>query len=355
MVPSAVFVTADGRLEAGEQAISRGRLDPGRLVADPKRWLLASPVRRADAAVVPIGEHTVAVADLVAATLRRVHDEAARILGESVDRVVLTVPASWRGRRRRLLGEAALAAGLPEPAFLPRPLAAATYFTELLGHPVEPGRSVLTYHLGAGSVEAAVLRRTGEGFEVLDARLHAIGGTDLDGLVANRFWRALVPIAPDEWRDRMAHPRPEDARLVLDWLDNARTAREALSRQDQVPSLWDDSEPLTRTSFEAAARRLIAITVMVARDAMRAAGLHDDELAGWFLTGGVTATPLVAAVLQRATGRVPVVLRQPRFAVAAGAMRIAAATRPDVDGRRPAITRPGTVDADPRPFPHPHP
>src|SRR5262245_49731570 len=62
---------------------------------------------------------------------------------------VLTHPAAWRPDRRRLLADAALLAGLGEPELVSEPVAAARYFTTVLGGHVPAGRCLVVYDLGA--------------------------------------------------------------------------------------------------------------------------------------------------------------------------------------------------------------
>jgi molecular chaperone DnaK (HSP70) len=304
---SAVFLMDDGQLETGWQAARR--VDRTRLAPHPK--LVVGGALDDSAVHLP-------VVDLVAATLGAIRERATGIA--PVDRLVLTVPAAWDASRRRVLGDAAAAAGLPEPEMIPRPLAAATFFAELLGHPVEPGQCVLTYHLGAATFEAAVVRRTGDGFEIVSTRSGPIGGIHLDQLVAQEFAHELLP---------PGHPYATDPARVQ---ESARNARETLSALERLEPYWDKAEPLNRTMVERVTRPALQETVALSRAAVRDAGLDEADLVGCFLAGGTTVTPLVATMLEEAIGRAPVVLREPRYAVPFGAMHLAAAVRDEADG-----------------------
>ena len=78
------------------------------------------------------------------------------------------------GRRRAGLGGARLVA---------EPVAAATYFAQVLGRDVPVGSVVVVHDFGAGTFDASVVARTAAGFEVLavDGR-DDIGGLDVDTL-----------------------------------------------------------------------------------------------------------------------------------------------------------------------------
>ncbi|WP_327003604.1 hypothetical protein OHA72_52500 [Dactylosporangium sp. NBC_01737] len=83
---SAVYAEVDGRLLTGRDATRAARLDPARFEPNPKR--------RVDDTEVLFGDAAVTVVDLIAATLRRVNDEAVRALGQRPQTVVLGLPAT---------------------------------------------------------------------------------------------------------------------------------------------------------------------------------------------------------------------------------------------------------------------
>ncbi len=116
------------------------------------------------------------VVDLVAATLRRVAEQAAQVGGQPADEVVLTVPAAWGPNRRTLLRRAASRAGLPQPHLVDTPVAVATHLHSAAA-PVPVQAAILLCDFGAGRFEATVLSRTGGGFEVLSTidTTHASG------------------------------------------------------------------------------------------------------------------------------------------------------------------------------------
>jgi molecular chaperone DnaK (HSP70) len=293
-LPSAVRLDADGTPRAGHQAIA-GESDTARLARYPKQHL--------DAAHIRLGDRDVPVTDLVAATLRRFADRAAEVLDGPVDRLVLTVPSAWTPRRLGVLRDAALAAGLPEPATIPRAVAVAMYFSAVLEHPVEEGANVVTYHLGAGTFEAAVLCRSGDAFVV-----RAASGADDLGAVA---LDALIGERRDGW-----------TLLDQDWLPSRDQATPIHRWSGTVPPAGGDGS-LSRDEFEAIAVPVLGRTVALTRTAVDAAGVGGSALAGVFLTGAVSGLPLVSTLLRDDLGAAPVVLRQPRFAAVEGATRIA--------------------------------
>src|SRR6266545_3342070 len=176
LLPSAVYAETDGRLLTGADAVRSARTDPGRYEPHPKR--------RIDDGTLLLGDTEYPVAELLAATLRRVREEAVRTAAAPPAPVTLTYPASWGPTRRAILLDAARRAGMPAPVLLlPEPVAAGCYFTMAV-RSVPPGRCIVVYDLGAGTFDVSVLRQQADGFEVLGVDgLPDFGGLDLDALL----------------------------------------------------------------------------------------------------------------------------------------------------------------------------
>ncbi|MFD0584590.1 Hsp70 family protein [Dactylosporangium darangshiense] len=347
LLPSAVFATVDGRLLVGRDAERAARADPARFEPNPKR--------RIDELDVLLGDRVFTVTDLVAAVLERVGTEARRIADSPVDRVTLTHPVAWGPTRRKVLMDAAQRAGLPAPVLLAEPVAAAAYFTTVLGNRVAVGQDVVVYDLGAGTFDVSVVQRTGEGFETLAYRgFDDVGGLDLDALVVSHVGAVLADSAPQAWR---ALDDPTDAdgrrhRLQL-WQD-AREARETLTRESTATIYVAAAQRdviLTREEFEHAATDVLNRTIATTLATVREARVRPDGVAGWFLVGGATRTPLVATMLHRASGRPATAIEEPQLVVADGAVH-SSPTDPDngtIPASAPRQTQPPWDAAD-----HPH-
>ncbi|MGI5150280.1 Hsp70 family protein [Plantactinospora sp. CA-294935] len=338
LLPSAVFVDSDGRLRVGRDALRAGRTEPGSLEPHPKR--------RIDEGVILLGRTEVAVVDLVAAVLGRCADEAVRVVGGAVRELVLTHPAAWGPRRRQVLVDAAARAGLPPPAMVAEPTAAATHFTTVLARPVRTGDTVVVYDFGAGTFDVAVLRRRPDGWDVAASQgLSDLGGLDLDDVVVERVRAAVVPAGPDDvrWR-RLSQPGPgPDLRHHRSLWEEARAAKEELSRRStaglRLP-IFERDVHVTREEFEAAAAAPIERSVALTAATVSSSGIDAGRIAGLFLVGGASRVPLVATCLHRRLGIVPTVVEQPELVVAQGALLTAEADTPA--GTSPTAT-PGAV------------
>ncbi|MQM26026.1 Hsp70 family protein [Glycomyces albidus] len=352
LLPSAVFATEDGGLATGRDALRAGVRSPGRLEPNPKR--------RIDDETVQLGSREYRVVELFAAVLARVREEAVRVAG-SLDQVRLTVPATWGPLRRRRLADAAAEAGLPEPLLAAEPVAAAAYFTEILGNRVMPGSAVVIADFGAGTFDVSVVAPAAGGFEVLAvAGRDDIGGLDLDAALVDHLGRQF---AGDPAWQRLARPQHEsDRRQRLALFDEVRAAKEQLSRQTSadvlVPPL-DVTTHLTRGELDQVVTPLLEQAVALTGASIVQAGLGRDRIAGLFLVGGASRMPLVATLLHRELGTDPTVLEQPELVVAEGSLLVAqAAPVPPLDEDEPApatvalpkVVLPQSPPQQPKPF-----
>jgi len=225
ILPSAVYVEPSGTIVVGRDAVHSARLEPARFEPNPKR--------RIDEGAVLLGDREVPVPELLGAVLKRVVEEFHRTVGGPVTpRVTITCPAAWGATRRLVLSDAAAAAGLGPVKLVPEPVAAATYFTQVLGRAVPVGSVVVVHDFGAGTFDASVVARTASGFEVLavDGR-DDIGGLDVDEAILGFIRKSAVERDAALWA-RLERPTTVDDRRArrLLW-DDARFAKERLSRQ----------------------------------------------------------------------------------------------------------------------------
>jgi actin-like ATPase involved in cell morphogenesis len=309
LLPSAVYAEPDGTLIAGRDAVHSARIDPARFEPNPKR--------RIDDGLVLLGERELPVADLMSAVLERVAEEWRRASGTVPTDVTLTCPATWGATRRTLLADAATRAGLTGARLVAEPVAAATYFAEVLGRDVPIGSVVVVHDFGAGTFDASVVARTSSGFEVMavDGR-DDIGGLDVDAAIVEH-------LRTDDWQRLLEPSTLEERRARRQLWDDVRIAKERLSRAqaaDFVVPLLDTEVHLTRDELEQLARPVLEQTVRVTKSLIEWADLPEGRLAGVFLVGGASRIPLVATLLHRELGEPPVVIEQPELVVAEGSI-----------------------------------
>jgi molecular chaperone DnaK (HSP70) len=363
LLESAVAAGTDGTILVGSDAHRAGRTRPGRVEphlkqqlgavwteerSDEGRWRAGEARARASAASasqlgpgrICLDDHDVSVEELIAALLARVGAEATRTLGGPPRTVVLTHPGGWEPARRAVLVAAARRAGLGEPVLVPEPVAAAAYLATLLGGQVRAGAHVLVYDLGGGTFDAAVLRRTPHGFELIAGAARTdVGGLDVDAALVD--WIGHLHAGDETWR-RIAGPTDGASRRAwwTLWQD-VRSAKEVLSRADStavhLPGV-DRDLPISRDVLDRAAAPVVEATLDVTVGVLRTARLAPAQLTALFAVGGSSRLPLVPSALRHAIGLVPTVTEQPELVVAEGALFavLANAPRPPVHLYRPS-------------------
>src|SRR2546421_8939041 len=324
LLPSAVYAEPSGALVIGRDAVHSARLEPARFEPNPKR--------RIDDGSVLLGDREVSIVQLMSSVLEGVGEESRRTAGAPPADTTLTCPASWGATRRFVLSDAAAAAGFGNIRLVAEPVAAATYFTQVLGREVPIGSAVVVYDFGAGTFDASVVARTSSGFEVLavDGR-DDIGGLDVDEAVVALIGRTCAERDPAAWQRLTSPSTVEDRRARRLLRDDARVAKERLSRSptaDVAVPLLDTEVHLTRAELEELARPFIEQTIRVTQGVIRWASLAEGRLAGVFLVGGSSRIPLVATLLHTALGTPPVAIEQPETVVAEGSMLAGAAALP---------------------------
>jgi len=315
LLPSAVYAEPNA-LVVGRDAVHSARMDPARFEPNPKR--------RIDEGTVLLGDRELPVGELIAAVLRRVEFEWRRTVGGAQPECSLTFPASWGATRRLILADAALGAGLGRVRLVPEPVAAAAYFTQVLGREVPIGSVVVVHDFGAGTFDASVVARTSSGFEVLavDGR-DDIGGIDVDNAIVAHVGTIAAEHDAALWARLMQPSTVEDRRARRMLWDDARVAKERLSRQpaaDLTVPLLNLDIHLTREELERLAQPLLEQTVRVTQGVMRWAKASEGRVAGVFLVGGSSRIPLVATMLHRSLGSAPVAIEQPELVVAEGSL-----------------------------------
>jgi molecular chaperone HscA len=317
LLPSGAYRDAGGGLSVGRDAERLSLLDPSRFEPYPKRCV--------DDGSVLLGDAPVPVVELLAALLRRVLAEASSADGTPRE-VTLTCPADWGPQRREVLRAAARSAGLPEVRLVDEPIAAASYCVEALGQPIPPGRGMLVFDFGGGTLDVTVVRHDPDGLRVAAlGGLDDLGGVDIDAALVGHLGQLVALRRPQLWQ-RLVDPQStgeqRDRRMF--W-NEVRAAKEMLSRTPSAPVQipgGEDALHLTREELERVAGPLIDRAVDEARRVVDRAGLPPGGLAGILLVGGSSRIPLAASRLHARFGVAPTVPEQPELPVAFGALLV---------------------------------
>jgi actin-like ATPase involved in cell morphogenesis len=316
VMPSGVLVHG-AKLMVGEVARNSAATAPeGAYVATPKQWFQYGSV--------DVGGHQHSLVELVAAVL----SECARIgarehNGVAPSELRLTHPAVWASARKKILLDAAAAAGLGTVTLVSEPVAAATHYAQ--AHK-EEGLSgpVATYDLGGGTLDVAILKPNADGFgelavdgidplggETFDALLEGFVHTDIERRGRTELWDAVT-----------SHTGTH--RTLLDGIRNAKHTLSQWPTADIAVAAGSDSEVVTVTQdeFNALIGPRLMDSVAAVERALDTAGLGARDLERLYLVGGSSHIPLVAEMLERELGIRPATFDDPKTVTALGALHV---------------------------------
>ena len=319
-IPTMVFLRDDDNVLIGDAAERRGLAEPARLAREFKR-------RLGDTAPIMLDRTPFSADRLLALMLRQIISDITERQGAAPDVVSITHPANWGEFKIDLLRQAAQLAGVAEAVFLTEPVAAALQYAA--GERVEPGEAVAIYDLGGGTFDAAVLRKTADGFELLGRPqgIERLGGIDFDEAVFTHVRKVVgdvianLDVTDPPTRAALARLRQE---CVL--------AKESLSADSDatVPVLLPNVQTqvrITRVEFEDMIRPILRETIDSLKRAIESSGMTAGGLKAVLLAGGSSRIPLIADMVRSELGKPVVTDAHPKHSVALGAARFAASVK----------------------------
>jgi actin-like ATPase involved in cell morphogenesis len=330
-IPSVVLVRADGEVLTGDAAERRAVTEPERIAREFKR-------RLGDPTPVIVGGTPWSADTLTAKLLAAVVAKVAETEGRGPDGIVIAHPANWGAYKQDLLTQAVRQADLGNVSLITEPEAAAIHYASQ--ERVRRGSVVAVYDLGGGTFDAAVLRRTEFGWQILGEPegVERLGGVDFDEAV---FTHVADTIGDDF--DLLDPDDPAVLSAVARLRQECVAAKEALAADTDVtipvllPSASSQREVrLTRSEFEQMIRPSITDSIAALERALRSAGVTADDVTSVLLVGGSSRIPLVAEMVGSALGRPVAIDAHPKHGVALGAAIVA-----DERGTLAALTAAG--------------
>jgi molecular chaperone HscC len=303
LTPSVVSVDASTVL-VGQAARERLISHPHHTVASFKRWMGTARETR-------LGERSFRPEELSALVLRSLLADAEAALGEEVEEAVISVPAYFSDARRKATRTAGELAGVRVERLINEPTAAALAYG--LQNREGEGR-FLVFDLGGGTFDVSILECFDNVFEVhASAGDNFLGGEDfLDVLVEafcqdNQLRQPAIPAQEyGQLRRRLELLKRELGGSAVAPLQMAIGGRDYLWTLDEerFARLCEPLVQRMRTPIERA---------------MRDAKLQPSQLDEIVLVGGASRMPLVARLVSRMFGRLPLRHVNPDQAIALGA------------------------------------
>ncbi|HZP65065.1 MAG TPA: molecular chaperone HscC [Rudaea sp.] len=304
LTPSVVSVDENGDVIIGQAARDRMVSHPNVSVAAFKRWMGSGRETR-------LGTRSFRPEELSALLLRSLIADAEAALGAKVDEAVISVPAYFSDAQRKATRAAGELAGIKVERLINEPTAAALAYglQERKG-----GGRFLVFDLGGGTFDVSIL----ELFEGV-VEVHASAGDNFLG--GEDFLEVLVAAClSDSGIDRNTLDARELGQLrhrlerVKRELSANALVRVELRLKDKSTAWEIGEERFSKLSDELVQRMRAPL-----ERAMRDAKLTPADLDEIVLVGGASRMPLVARLVSRMFGRLPLRHVNPDQAIALGA------------------------------------
>ena len=332
--PSVVGFVKDGERKVGDPAKRQAITNPQNTVFSIKRFMGETYDQSAKEATrvpynvvnengyprVDIDGRKYTPQEISAMVLQKMKKTAEDYLGQEVTDAVITVPAYFSDSQRQATKEAGQIAGLNVQRIVNEPTAAA------LAYGVDKANKdmkIAVFDLGGGTFDISILEFGGGVFEVLSTNGNThLGGDDFDQVnidwLANGF-KADEGI--DLTKDPMAMQRlkeaAEKAKIELSSSTSTEINLPYISAEGGVPKHL--VKTLTRAQFEQLAHDLIQACLVPCQNAMRDAGLSNNEIDEVILVGGSSRIPAVQTLVKNYFGKEPSKGVNPDEVVAVGA------------------------------------
>jgi molecular chaperone DnaK len=312
ILPSVVGLDPQGHLLVGKAARNQYVLAPDRTVRSIKR-------KMGQEITVTLGDQSYSPQEISAIILRTLKQRAEKILGITVAKVVVTVPAFFNDGQRQATREAGELAGLEVVRIINEPTAAVLTYDP---HPSERER-LLVYDLGGGTFDVSVAQVENGVVEIQASHGDTqLGGDDFDQLLLDHICETFRRAHGTDLRQSIA----AKARVLRAAEDaKKRLSTEAVTTIEEEFIAEKGGKPLnlvmeiTRHEYEHLIQPLLFKTLTCLDQALSDARMQANQIDKVVLVGGATRTPLVHRLLEERLGRPVHCEIEPDLAVAMGA------------------------------------
>ncbi len=326
LTPSVLFISEDGKIVVGDEAIPFLNSNPENTVYSVKRLIgkLAGDIDEIKSNIgykivndsgesmvqVKVNNQVYSPIELSAEILKTLKQKAEKQLNLSVSKAVITVPAYFNDIQRQATREAGKLAGLDVLRIINEPTAASLAYG--IGVDRNMQLNVAVYDLGGGTFDISILHLEDGIFEVLSTHGDTyLGGDDIDKIII-AYWADTLRLTQDQLvNDPVLH---QNLRLT------AEEAKKALTTFDSFETDFNGNTlSLSRTLFNQLIEPVILKTIDSCKQALADSGLTKSDINKVILVGGSTRIPYLKKTLETFFGQVPDDSLNPDEVVALGA------------------------------------
>lgn len=241
-------------------------------------------------------------------------------LGEKVTDAVITVPAYFNDAQRQATKDAGKIAGLDVKRIINEPTASSLAYGLDKG---DKNEKILVYDLGGGTFDVSVLELGDGVFEVLSTNGDThLGGDDFDNkiidwLVAEFKQENGIDLSQDKMAMQRLKDAAEKAKKDLSGVSQTQISLPFISAGANGPLHLERT--LTRAKFDSMTQDLVERTHVPVENALKDAGLTQNDIDRVILNGGSTRIPAVQEAVKSWSGKEPDHSINPDEAVALGA------------------------------------
>ncbi|MEL4895496.1 molecular chaperone DnaK [Crocosphaera sp. Alani8] len=245
------------------------------------------------------GQHYTAQ-EISSMVLQKLKKDAENYLGESVNEVVITVPAYFTDAQRQATKDAGIIAGLDVCRIINEPTAAALAYGL---DKQDEEQYILVFDLGGGTFDVSILQLGNGVFEVkATAGNNHLGGDDFDNAVLDWMVKDFKQTENiDLGEDKMALQRlreaAEKAKVELSTMLTTSINLPFITADDSGPKHLETE--LTRAQFEELTKDLTQATRQPLMQALNDCELEAESLEKVVLVGGSTRMPAIHRVIQQ--------------------------------------------------------
>ena len=286
MMPSVVYCGQGKKLTVGCDACHYAKTDPTNTISSVKRFMglgykEVSEFKNCPYRLLENGKNVLfqtamgdlSAVEISASILSALKNRAEGALGGDLTGAVITVPAYFNDAQRQSTKDAATLAGIKVLRLLNEPTAAA------IAYGLESGEEGVhaVYDLGGGTFDISILSFNKGIFQVLSTVGDSnLGGDDLDAVIIEDCRKTL-------------NLETLSASQIQSIKKLAQIAKETLTEKEIAEFYVDDKlYQITKAHFELLAEPLIKRTLLLAKGAVRDAGIEMTEIKDVIMVGGST-------------------------------------------------------------------
>lgn len=311
LTPSVVMLEKEDNVIVGAIAKDHAVIEPSKVISVVKNYMGKKTVLKE----MDGQQYTPEI--ISSFIIRKLVQDVSVALGESVDGVVITVPAYFTDAQRKATEDAVTMAGVYLAGMINEPTAAAICYVKK--HHIK-NQNLLIYDLGGGTFDVTVLHVNDEN----DIEVVATGGLSNAG---GRFFDQYIV---DYVRDYMEENYAIDLedKEYTDELQElylkAENAKMQLSSKSEVIinlkiNQIKEQIKITKELFESMIKKVYIRTESKMKDALKCAELQPEQIDKVLLVGGSSRIPFITNSIKEYVGKEPSREVNPDEAVAMGA------------------------------------